>query len=71
VLTKIFEPKYHEVIGGWRKLNNEDLQNFFSSRNIIRMTQSRRMCWAGHVAFVRENRMHTGLLWEGQMESDH
>jgi hypothetical protein len=28
VLRKIFEPKRYEVVGGWRKLHNEDLHNF-------------------------------------------
>jgi hypothetical protein len=36
--------------GGWRKLHNEELHNFYSSQNIIRMFKSRRMRWAGHVA---------------------
>jgi hypothetical protein len=42
VLRGIFGPKRDEVIGDWRKLNNEDLHNLCSSPNIIRM-KSRRM----------------------------
>jgi hypothetical protein len=36
----------------WRKLHNEELHNLYSSPSIItrRMTTSRRMRWAGHVA---------------------
>jgi hypothetical protein len=34
----------------WRKLHNEELHNFYSSTNIIRMIKSRRMRWAGNVA---------------------
>jgi hypothetical protein len=34
VLRKIFEPKGDEVIGGWRKLHNEELHNLYG---IIRM----------------------------------
>jgi hypothetical protein len=50
VLRRIFGPKRDEVTGGWRKLHNEELQNLYSSPNIIRMIKSRRMKWAGHVA---------------------
>jgi hypothetical protein len=48
-LRRIFGLKNHEVTGGWRKLHNEELHNLYSSPN-IRMTKSRRMRWAGHVA---------------------
>jgi hypothetical protein len=41
-------PKSDEVIGGWRKLHNEELQNLYSSPNTIRMINTRRMRWAGH-----------------------
>jgi hypothetical protein len=55
VLRRIFGPKRDEVTGGWRKLRNEELHNLYSSPSIIRMTKSRRMKWAGHVARM-ENR---------------
>jgi hypothetical protein len=35
------------VRGDWRKLHNEELHNLYSSPNIIRMTKSRRIRWAG------------------------
>jgi hypothetical protein len=38
----------------WRKLHNEELHNFYSSPNIIRMIKSRRIRWAGYVAQMRE-----------------
>jgi hypothetical protein len=44
------------ISGGWRKLHNEELHNLFSSPSIIRMTDSRRMMWAGHVARMGEKR---------------
>jgi hypothetical protein len=50
VLRRIFGPKRDEVIGGWRKLHNEELNNLYSSPSIIRMIKSRRMRWAGPVA---------------------
>jgi hypothetical protein len=40
--------------GDWRKLHNEELHNFYSSPNIIRMLKSRRMRWAGHVGRMEE-----------------
>jgi hypothetical protein len=50
MLRRISEPKRDGVTGGWRKLHNEELHNFYSSANIIRIIKSRRMRWAGHVA---------------------
>jgi hypothetical protein len=50
VLRRIFGPKRDEVIGGWRKLHNEELHNLYSSPSKIRMIESMRMRWAGHVA---------------------
>jgi hypothetical protein len=46
VSVTIFGPKKDEVTGGWRKLHNEELHNFYSSPSIIRMIKSRRMRWA-------------------------
>jgi hypothetical protein len=40
---RIFEPRKDEIIGGWRKLHNEELHNLYSSPSIIRMIKSRRM----------------------------
>jgi len=56
VLRRIFEPKRDEVTGEWRKLHNEDLNNLYSSPNILRVIKSRRMRWAGHVARMGEGR---------------
>jgi hypothetical protein len=56
VLRRIFGPKRDEVTGDWRKLHNGELQNLYSSPDIIRQIRSRRMRWAGHVARVGEGR---------------
>jgi hypothetical protein len=56
VLRRIFGPKRDEVTGEWRKLHNEELHNFYSSKDIIRQVKSRRMRWAGHVARMGEER---------------
>jgi hypothetical protein len=55
-LRKIFGPKRDEVIGGWRKLHNEELHNLYCSPSLIRIIKSRRMRWAGHVARMGEKR---------------
>ena len=54
VLRRIFGPRRDEVTGEWRRLHNEELDDFYSSPNIVRVIKSRRMRWAGHVARVGE-----------------
>jgi hypothetical protein len=44
------------VTGEWRKLYTEELNDLYSSPNIIRVMKSRRMRWAGHVARMGEKR---------------
>jgi len=55
-LRKIFEPRRDEVTGEWRRLHNEELNDLYSSPNIVRVIKSRRMSWAGHVACMGEER---------------
>jgi hypothetical protein len=62
VLRKIFEPKRDEVTGEWRKLHIKELRALYSSPSIIRIIESRRMKWAGHVARMGEKRNAYGLL---------
>jgi hypothetical protein len=38
-LRKIFGLKRDEMTGGWRKLHNEELHDFYSFPSIIRMTK--------------------------------
>jgi hypothetical protein len=54
VLRRIFGPKRDEVTGKWRKLHNEELNNLYSSPNIVRVIKLRRMRWVGHVARMEE-----------------
>jgi hypothetical protein len=49
VLREIFGPKRDEVTGEWRRLHNEELNDLYSSPNIVRAIKSW-MRWAGHVA---------------------
>jgi hypothetical protein len=56
VLRRIFGPKRDEVTGEWRRLHNKELYTLYSSPNIIRVTKSKRLRWAGHVARMGERR---------------
>jgi hypothetical protein len=42
------------LAGGWRRLHNEELHNFYISPHIIRVIKSRKMRWVGHVACMRK-----------------
>jgi hypothetical protein len=56
VLRRIFGPKTDEATGEWRRLHNEELNDLYSSPNIIRVIKSRRMRWAEYVARMGEKR---------------
>jgi hypothetical protein len=56
VLRRIFGPKRDEVTGEWRRLYNGELNDLYSSPNIIRVIKLRRMRWAGRVACLGEGR---------------
>jgi hypothetical protein len=52
VPKKKFGQRKDEVTGGWVKLHNEELRDFYTSPSIIRIN-STRMRWASHVARMR------------------
>ena len=56
MLRRIFGPRRDEVTGEWRRLHNEELNDLYSSPNIVRVIKARRMRWAGHVARMGEDR---------------
>jgi hypothetical protein len=71
VLRRIFGPKRDEVTGGRRKLHNEELRDLYSSPSISRITKSRGMRSAGHVARMGRRGTRIGNWWESQRERDH
>jgi hypothetical protein len=52
VLRRIFGPKRDEATGEWRRLHNEELNDLYSSPNIIWVIKLRRMRRVGHVAYM-------------------
>jgi hypothetical protein len=54
VLRRISEPKRDEVTGEWRKLHKQELNDLYSSPNIVWVIQLRRMRWVGHVVRMGE-----------------
>jgi hypothetical protein len=56
VLRRIFRSKRDKVTGEWGKLHNEELNDLYSSPNIIQGTTYRRMRWAGHVACMGDRK---------------
>jgi hypothetical protein len=43
MLRRVFGPKRDEVKGEWRKLHIEELDDLYSSPNIVRVIKSRRI----------------------------
>ena len=54
VLRGISGAKKGEVTGSDRKFHFAELRDFYSLSDVIRVTESSRMGWAGHVARVKD-----------------
>ena len=63
VLRRIFGPNRGEVTGEWRRVQNEELNDLYSSTNIVRVKKSRAK-WEGHVAGMRERGIYR--VWGGK-----
>jgi len=71
VLSRIFGSRRDEVTGEWRRLHNEELNDLYTSPNIVRVIKLRRMRWAGHVARMDEERgWCIGSWWGNRREGD-
>jgi len=71
IMLRIFGRSRDEVTGEWRGLHNEELNDLYSSPNIVRVIKSRRMRWTGHVARMGEERECIGSWWGNRREGDH
>jgi hypothetical protein len=56
MMKRIFGSKRDKITGEWRKLHKQELSALYSSPNIVRVSKSRRLRWAGHVALMGERR---------------
>jgi hypothetical protein len=62
VLRRIFGPKESEVVGGWKRLHNEELHNLYSATDIIQVITPMRIRVTGHVACMGEMRNSYEIL---------
>jgi hypothetical protein len=56
VLRRLFGPRRDEVTGDWRKLLNEELNDWYSSPSLVRVMKSLRTRWEGHVECMGKKR---------------
>jgi len=56
LLRRIFGLRRDEVMGECWRLHNEELNDLYSSPNIVRVIKSRRMRWDGNVARMDEEK---------------
>jgi len=61
MLRRIFGPRRDEITREWRKLHNEELNNLYSSPNIVRVIKWRKIRWAGHIARMGRGEAYTGF----------
>jgi len=55
-LRRIFGPRRDDVTGAWMRLHKKEVNDLYSSPNIMRVIKSRIMRWAGLVARMGEER---------------
>ena len=72
MLRRLFGPKRDEITGECRKLLNEELNDLYSSPNIVRAIKSRKKMGGGrHVALMCERRGVYRILVGNLRERDH
>jgi hypothetical protein len=55
-----------EMTGEWTRVRNEELNDLYSSLNIVRVIKSRRMRWAGNLARMGDRGVYR--VWWGNLE---
>jgi len=61
MLRRIFGPKRYDVTGEWRKLHKEEVNDLYSSPNVIQVIKSRRMVWGPCRKYGGEERCIQGF----------
>ena len=61
ILMRIFGTK-GDANGEWRRLHSEKLHNLYRSPKMVKVIESRRLRWAGHVARMEEGRRAFKIL---------
>jgi len=59
------------LVGQWRRLHNEELNDLYCSPNIVGVIKSRRMRWAGNVVCMGVERGCIGSWWGNRRERDY
>jgi len=57
-----------EVAGGWRRLQNEELHNLYTSTSVVRVIKSRIVMWAGHAERRRDEKCTQNFGWKSRRE---
>jgi len=70
VLSRILGPKTDKVIGEWRKLHNKELNDLYSSPNIVRVIKIEKIEMGGACSMYG-GEVCTGLWWGNLRERDH
>jgi hypothetical protein len=56
ILRKLFGPYRKQITREWGRLHDKELNDLYSSCNIVRVIKSRRIRWEGHEASMWEER---------------
>jgi hypothetical protein len=57
VTSLAYVPKRVKVTAKYGIWHNRELHDFYSSPNVVRMIESRRLRWAGHVKITQQKKI--------------